>query len=239
MEFREITRYNKRCEVIINDELQKTSFSEDELLSGIVIDPYPIFEPLMLIPVNNTKAYTFSHLTANETKTYRLTQFKDPAGFVDGMNEGDITWSMVSQTRYLYADEDRKKIAKPKKVTIFIDFDDTDGLTITFHVDGTRLTASCTYSQTRQSGMGNTGATIYRDLIEIFCPEEIRAGKHFDIKVSKVVPTDGDVELFGQELTIYEGHEEEEEFFDTLDSASGAMTFVVEADASPEVDAYA
>lgn len=239
MEIREVTRYNKRCDIIINDKIQKTSFSEDELLSGVPVDPYPIYEPLMLIPVNNTKAYTLCHLSANEAQTYRLTQFKDPAGFVDGMNEGDITWSMVSQTRYLYADEDRKKIAKPKKVTIFIDFDDTDGLTITFHVDGTRLTASCTYSQTRQSGMGNTGATIYRDLIEIFCREEIRAGKHFDINISKVVPADGDVELFGQELTIDDGYEEEEEFHDTLDSVSGATTFVVEADASPEVDAYA
>lgn len=239
MEIREITRYNKRCDIIINDKLKKTSFSEDEVLSGVPVDPYPIFEPLMLIPVNNTKAYTFSHLTANETETYRLTQFKDPAAFVDNMNEGTIAWSMVSQTRYLYYDTDRKKVGKPKKVTIFIDFDDTDGLTITLNVDGTRLTASCTYSQTRQSGMINTGATIYRDLIDIFCREEIRAGKHFDIKISKVIPTDGDVELLGQELTVYDGYEEEEEFHDTLDTASGAITFVVEADADPEVDAYA
>ena len=239
MEIREVTRYNKRCGIILNDELVKTSFSEEELLSGITVDPYPIFEPLMLIPVNNTKAYTFSHLNANETKTYRLTQFADPAGYVDNMNEGTIAWSMVAQTRYLFSDADRRKIAKPRKVTIFIDFDDTDGLTIMLNVDGTRLTASVTYSETRQSGMGNTGATVYRDLIEIYCLEAIRAGKHFDINVSKVVPADGDVELFGQELTLEDGYEEEEEFHDTIGSPSGATTFVVEADASPEVDAYA
>lgn len=239
MEIREITRYNKRCDIIINDEIRKTSFSEDEVLSGVPVDPYPIFEPLMLIPVNNTKAYALSHLTANETKTYRLTQFKDPAGYVDNMNEGTIAWNMVSQTRYLFSDADRKKIAKAQKVTIFIDFDDTDGLVVTLNVDGTRLVATCTYSQTRQSGMKSTGADTYRDLIEIYALEAIRAGKHFDIKISKTIPTDGAVELFGQEITLLDGYEEEEEFHDTFGAPTGAITFVVEADTSPEVDAYA
>ena len=47
------------------------------------------------------------------------------------------------------------------------------------------------------------------------------------------------MEILGQEITIEDNYEEEEEFHDTISAPTGAMTFVVEADASPEVDAYA
>ena len=200
-----------------------------------------IYEPKMLIPVDGNRAYTLGHKTDwDDDIHYRLTRFLDPTKFEDTFDEITLPYSMAGQTRYLYVNEnDRKETGRAKKATIFIEFDDTDGLTITINVDGSRQTAVCTYVQTRQSGMAAEDSNLYRDMIDIFTLEDLRNGKHFDLTVSKVVPSDGDVEIFGQELTVYGDRKEEEEFYDNTDSPSGANTFVVEADASPEVDAYA
>ena len=198
-----------------------------------------IYEPKMLIPVDGNRAYTLGHKTDwDDDIHYRLTRFLDPTKFEDTFDEITLAYSMSAQTRYLYVNENnRKEVGRAKKATIFIEFDDTDGLTITINVDGSRQTAVCTYVQTRQSGMAAEDSNLYRDMIDIFTLEDLRNGKHFDLIVSKVVPDDGDVEIFGQEITILAPRAEEEEFYDSFGDPSGANTFVIETNDGDE-DAY-
>lgn len=199
---------------------------------------HSIYEPKMLMPVDNNRAYTLSHcLDAAGDIHYRLTQFLDPAIWKDTFDEITLAYKMVWQTRYIFAGPKGTEKRKPKKVILFIDFEDDEELKITINIDGTRLSASKVYSQTRQSGLSNSGSDTYRAFIVIKCKENLRAGNFFDIKVEKVVPSNGMVEVFAQEIELYPVTQTEDEFFDTFDDATGSTTFVVKADASPEVEA--
>ena len=242
------------CKVILNNKISFCKYNKNELLTGIVLDNddfgFIIYElgadsgailnePIMLIPIDNNRAYTFSHKSVNLTGTYKLTRFLKPGLYQDTFYEKTVSYNMVAQTRYMFVSALKNMRAIAKRAIIWIDFDDTDGLTVTMNADGTRMTASCTYSENRQSGMTSTGADTYRDFISIFALAVSRLwGHHFDIKISKVVPSDGAVELFSQKLEI-EDIEETKEFSDVTTAVSGsASTFVVTADSDPEVDAY-
>lgn len=199
---------------------------------------HTIYEPKMLMPVDNNRAYTLSHcLDAAGNIHYRLTQFLDPAIWRDIFDEVTLAYKLVWQTRYIFAGPKGTEKRKPKKVILFIDFEDDEELKITINVDGSRQTASKVYSQTRQSGLSNSGADTYRAFIVMICKEDLRAGNFFDIKVEKVVPSTGVVEVFAQEIELYPVTQTEDEFYDTFDDATGSTTFVVKADASPEVEA--
>ena len=185
-----------------------------------------IYEPQMLIPVDNNRAFTLSHgKDAALAIHYRLTQFLDPSVWQDTFDEVTLAYKIKVKTRPLFSGPRGFEDRKPNKAVIYIDFEDTDGLTITINVDGTRLTATKAYSQTRQSGVTNTGADIYRDLVSIFCREDLRFGKYFDLVIEKVVPSTGNVKIFAQEIELSDILEHEDEFQDYFGVATGAVTF--------------
>ena len=207
---------------------------------GFVIYEYiesgtTLYEPLMLIPVDNNRAYTLCHKAINGNK-YKLTRFLKPGLFEDTFDEATESYDMVAQTRYIYTSPAAKEFgANVVAALIFIDFNDTDGLVVTINCDNNRITSSCTYTQNRQSGLDDTNADDYRDFIYILAKLSRFFGHFFDIKIVKTVPSDGDIELNDIKIQI-EPTGENIEFSDVVDDPSN--TFVDEADATPEVDAY-
>lgn len=197
-----------------------------------------IYEPKMLMPVDNNRAYTLSHCPdAAGDIHYRLTQFLDPAIWQDVFDEITLSYKMKWQTRYLFSGPSGIEMRRAIKVLLNIDFEDDEDLIFTINVDGTRLTATKTYSQTRQSGVSSSGSDSYRSVITMFTKENLRPGKFHDLIISKVVPSDGNVEVFAQKILLGDETIQEDEFYDSFNDAAGATTFVVEADASPEVEA--
>lgn len=197
-----------------------------------------IFSPQQLIPVDNNRAYTLSHgPDAAGDIHYRLTQFLDPAIWQDVFDEITLSYKMKWQTRYLFSGPSGIEMRRAIKVLLNIDFEDDEDLIFTINVDGTRLTATKTYSQTRQSGVSSSGSDSYRSVITMFTKENLRPGKFHDLIISKVVPSDGNVEVFAQKILLGDETIQEDEFYDSFNDVAGATTFVVEADASPEVEA--
>jgi hypothetical protein len=195
-----------------------------------------LYEPQLLIPVDNIRAYTLSHRFNDSSNVkYRLHRFLDPAKFQDTyLSEGAIAYSMKFQTRYLYSGALRCATASGKCCIVYITFVDTAGLTITVCGDGSRLTSECTFSQVRQSGIraDNTCRHFIMDLLQA----GMDGISFFDVLISKVVPSTGAVEFFGQELIITDVNEyPKEEFMSAASVATGATVHVEKADATPEV----
>jgi hypothetical protein len=200
---------------------------------------YTIYEPRMLVPVDNIRAYAFSHKTNSAgNKIYRLVRYCDPSKFQDTfLTEGALAYSMKYRTRYWYAGTLRCATADLKKILLYLYFQDTAGLTVNIYADGTRLVAPCTYSQVRQSGMA--ADNTFRHFVLITIKGDGIPGSFFDMLISKVVPSTGAIEFFGVEALIDNIQEmPKEEFMSASSALTGSTTYVVQADASPEVPAF-
>lgn len=198
-----------------------------------------IFEPLVLVPVDNNRAYAFSHkATGAGAITYRLAKFLDPSKFQDTyITEGAISYDMIGETGYRNVGPRANSQALLERAIVYINFADTDGLVVTVTSDNGRLVSTCTYSQERQSGVAADNTV--RDFVSIDAlSNDAHFGSKFKIRVAKTVPSTGDVEFFGAELELNQ-NENEAEFSDNFAAPTGATTFVAQADAVPEVNAYA
>lgn len=146
-----------------------------------------------------------------------------------------LSYNHVVQTRYLYAGPRKSGWAVCAGVELHCYFDDTDGLTVALSSNNGKLIGTCSFSQERQSGL--VADNTKRHSIWIGCREGL-AGNFFDVTTTKVVPSDGDWHYEGVNVAL-EPLEREAEYQDGAGALTGATTFVVEADASPEVNAYA
>lgn len=197
-----------------------------------------IYEPQMLIPISNKRAYTFSHKqNASGEKTYRCTRFLDSTKWLDEYEEGSVASSFGYFTRFLFSGIRAKNTGVVKKVVIYIDFVDTTALTIRVRSDETRLIANSTFVQERQSGVMAPASETYRDTIVFDAKGEDLWGSFFDLLLSKVIPADGNAEINGYELVVVDSHYEPE-YSSGLGAATGATTFIVESGTVPEVDAH-
>lgn len=203
-----------------------------------------IYQPQILVPIDNIRAYTFSHCIDVATAIhYRLTRFCDPTKFQDTFDEVTIPYNMKYQTRFIYSDPlNKRKTRQAKAVILFIDFVDSEDLTITINVDKLRHQASAVYSETRQTGVfkgaGGASWVYYRDLIQAILPETLFSGRHYNLEITKVVPSDGNVEIFNQEIDLYPEEEIEPEYYDALDQV-GTTYFVIDTeDEYPKEDAH-
>lgn len=245
-----INEFEDFCEAIIDNRVVKCRYNKNELLTGVPIDNDDIgflvyeyipegttlYEPLMLIPVDNNRAYTLCHKAVN-TRKYKLTQFLKPGLFQDTFDEATESYDMVVQTRYIYNNPAAKEtLATVIAALIFIDFVDDDGLVVTINCDHNRVTAPVTYSQNRQSGLSNTNIDDYRDFIYILAKINRFLGHFFDIKIAKTVPSDGAIELNDIKIVVQDDGVKKIEFSDTIDDPSN--TFVDETDTTPEVNSY-
>lgn len=168
-----------------------------------------IYEPQMLITVDNHKAYTFSHKAdATPAVCYRLTRFCVPARYQDGYSEGNTSYNMVVKSRALYNSSDGTGSVVPKKILIFMLYDDTDTFTVILSTDGGRSYETCNVVQERQSGIG--ADNTFRDYIAILLKEG-PVGKRNEITITKQVAATGTLELFRYYL-IGSRFEREDEF---------------------------
>jgi hypothetical protein len=191
-----------------------------------------VFEPQTIIPFDNVSGYCLSH----KGNIYRVTKVLDSVAWVDSYNEGNASIETTWKPRPFYVGPYRDSRAIATKIFNRVDFADTDGLEVTIEADGARITLPTTYTQERQSGVSGSGSEAYRETEVISLVDGVH-GARFSIETKKTIPTDGDVEIHCPEIEIVpteQGYE--------FQSASGSFpstTFVVKADAVPEVDAYA
>lgn len=149
---------------------------------------------------------------------------------------GSFPYNMIIRTRKLFVGPLRHSKGVCNGVILGIEYNDSDPLTVQLTSDTTRLIAQCVYTQKRQSGM--SADNTYRHFITIWTQEGLH-GHFFDVTVTKNVPSTGALTYHGVQLIVDQmSSEPESEFYDGSGEADGATTFVVEADASPEVDAY-
>ncbi len=196
-----------------------------------------IFEPQFLVPIDNNRAYMVSHKShPTDGRIYRLVQLCDPAAWEDTYDEGTAAIVAEWEPRPFWVGPNRDSTGTATKIINHVDFADTDGLEVTIKADESRTSLPTTYSQTRLSGRANTGMAGYRETEVIPLGDGVH-GSRFSILTKKTVPDDGDFEMHCPEIEIVETQVEDE--FQGTRGDYPAVTFVVAADASPEVDAYA
>jgi hypothetical protein len=122
----------------------------------------------------------------------------------------NLAYNMQVKTRYQYVHSSRRIAGSLKRVALYMNFEDTDGLTMTVSADGTRFSQPIPYTEERQSGRSATGATGYRHVLQFDIKEDV-FGDFFDFLVSKVVPSTGVVEYEGIMFEV-EPFEREAEF---------------------------
>ena len=201
-------------------------------------DSFSIFEPQALIVLDNIRIYAFSHKkAASGNNVYRLVNMFDHSKWQDTyLSEGAIPYSMAFRSRYCYSGPNRWNRAQLKALVCHIYFQDTGDLIITIFCDGTRLTVPCTYKQQRQSGAASDNT--FRHYVAVLPHTDDIFGDFFDFLLSKVVPVDGKVEFFDGEFLIDTISTKDWEFLSGTDLPTGSTEFVVQADASPEVNAH-
>ncbi len=196
------------------------------------------YEPQVLVPVDNNRAYTFSH-----RDEYKLTRWNDPTQYIDTLIESDTPTNYNNTikiiTRAYESDYSRMVEWLLDKIYIYMDFDDTDTLTVKVYTNVNGQVATCTFSQERESGMLSYSDFKYRDFIVIKSGKDLRHAFYHHLEMTKQIPTDGDLELHGVKFKIHDDQERNsDEHMDQFGAASN-VTFVVEADTSPEVNAHA
>jgi len=199
---------------------------------------YTIYEPQILIPLDNIRAYTFSHKANKDGNVrYRITRFIDPTKWQDTyVTEGAVSYSMKYRPRYYYVGPLKASSGQPKKLLLYLSFVDTDALTVDIYIDGSRIVLPCTFSQVRQSGMAADNTFRHFIVIEI---QEVPRGTFFDYLLTKTIPTTGAVEFFGGEFIVDDIYMmPTDEFMTYCGAMTGSTTYVVQVDTSPEVSAY-
>lgn len=204
---------------------------------------YNIYQPQVLIPVDDNRAYTFSHAEDAASDThYRLTRFQDPTVYFDTYDEVTLDTSYYGyKTRAYFMDPTEILNRGVQAVVIFIDTGSIERLTVVLTSDTARMLASCTLVQNRQSGMladGVPSPDAYRGFVIIGTKDNFRSAHYVDIEVTKVVDGPGSDVMYGDLVYVHELDEREWEFSDFFDDATGLTTFVIEADDDPEEDAH-
>jgi hypothetical protein len=215
-------------------------WSDDGLSSGPFERVYTVteeYEPQILIPVDTIRAYTFSHIT-----TYRLCRFMDPTKYVNTISNAGSpvsnSQSLVFATPDIPVDVKRIYERPLKYFMLFMEWNDSETLTIAVAIDVNRRSASCTYSQTRVSGLIASSDFDYRDFITIYAGEDMGQAHYFKFTTTKVIPSTGAVEVNGYKIwlqseIIKEDFEHQDNFGQVVD-----LSFVVEAGTDPPVNAY-
>lgn len=193
-----------------------------------------IFEPQVIVPIDNITAYALSHKTNNSgTNVYRLMKYSDVSDFIDTYTEGTAKIVSKWKPRPFAAAYDRKQFVEAKTLITYVEFDDDEGLVVTISADGSRLVNESTYAQVRQSGVSATGSAGYR-LFEAIHLKDGIIGTVFSVLMEKTIPTDGDVEIHCPEIIVLPIERDLE--FNSAGATISGLTFVEEADATPEVE---
>jgi hypothetical protein len=199
---------------------------------------YTIYEPQILIPIDNIRAYTFSHKANKDgALRYRITRFLDASKWQDTyIAEGAIAYSMKFRPRYQYVGPLRSSMGQSRLLMLYLSYVDTDAAALNVYVDGSRLTIPCTMTVYKQTGMADDKTFRHAIAVKL---HDVPRGSFFDYLLTKTVPTTGAVEFFGGEFMIEDISEApSEEFMAFCGAMTGSSTFIVQMDTVPEVNAY-
>ncbi len=194
-----------------------------------------VFEPQFIVLFDNITAYAVSHKSYGSAWSHRIVRFLDQKTFVDTYAEGSAAINTQWETRPIWSGAFREMQSIIQQILLRMKFADTDGLVVTIYADESRHVVPTTYVQTRESGVTVVGSTAYRKSIVINAKDGI-LGSFFTIFINKTVPTTGDFEIFSPELLVEPVSNEAE--FQGAGGAVPALTYVENANADPEVDAF-
>ena len=217
-------------------------FSPDQESNGPFIRDFSSistkYEPQVLIPVDNNRAYTFSHIDE-----YKLTRWNDPTKYIDTLIESDTPTTYSNNikviTRAYPSDPQGVMEWLCKYVMVHMDFEDEETFTIKIYTDVNKQVATCSFSQVRNSGMTQYSDNQYRDFITITTQHDLRHAFYHHLEITKQIPSSGSIEHHGMRFALCDQHKRvDPEHTGKFGSASN-VTFVVEADTDPEVNAHA
>lgn len=220
------------------------------------------YEPQAWVVFPNNRVLTLSHKTdaQEEAVIYKVTEFlrqgviKDT--FISDENmDGETQWDRegVVLIEYPYVVEVKTGLipiaarldlsSEIFALLIYLKLKNEidNKLTIYITTDETRLVASGTYEQERQSGVvGKTTSADYRYKIKAI-PKPGLSGSTAQISLKKVISNENDIELYGFALQVISRNLPCEfvSKISDLSSQKGALTFVAEVDKTPETDIYA
>lgn len=216
-------------------------FSIDGESNGVFIRDFTtirdLYEPRMIIPVDNIRAYTFSNRSE-----FKLTRFQDPTQYVDTIIDSATPTNYSNNIKLItraYA-SDLKQIEEwlAKLLYVYIDFNDEETFTIKLYSDVNKQVATCSFIQERISGTASGADFQYRDFVTIKTGGDFRHAFYHHFELTKQIPSDGSVEIHGVKLIVDTPQERQSpEHMDSFGAATN-VTFVVESDTDPEVDAH-
>lgn len=172
------------------------------------------------------KCYCFSCVNnAASAMRYRLMVLEDETKYVDYFaSEGDCQYTAQVETGYMeVAPSDWTVQARVYEAIVKMVYNDTDAVGVVVTSDNGRLVGTQIYSQEAQSGVEENFAD--RDMIRLYIKEGL-IGNRFKIRITKIVPTDGDFEVMGFELRG-ETFVPEPKYFDAMETITGDTTYVV------------
>ena len=215
--------------------------------------PSVTFEPQVIVPKGDGSYAAFSHkVDSNSKQIYRLTEVFRPKLYQDTYintvsgvtaysagNSSAASYKLDFETGYIYIAKSREYSRQVWSAAVFLKWADSEDLIIYLTTDGGRLVSSATLAQERQSGTSGTYVATVRNKITCI-PKAGLWGSFVALRIVKTIPSTGVLDFHGASLKIMPKEMPNEYFaaLGALTSAYGGLTFVVEADASPEVNAY-
>jgi hypothetical protein len=151
---------------------------------------------------------------------------------------GALPYSMVVDSRFIPVGKYKFNEAEAKLWRAFIDYADTEALTVRVRAQFGKFISVYEVTLVRQEGIFETESLAYRDYIAGGVKPGV-AGKSMNLYLEKVVPATGDVEFTGFNLDIQEIQREHgDEWICEGVNAITDKTFTVDANAVTEVNAY-
>ena len=151
---------------------------------------------------------------------------------------GTLPYNMVIDSRYIPVGSFKFNEAEAKIWRAFIDYSDTEEMTIKVRAQFGKFISVYEVILVRQEGIFKTESLAYRDYIAGAVKPGV-TGKSMNLYLEKVVPVSGDIEFTGYNLDIEEIEREHgDEWICEGVNAITDKTFTVDANAVTEVNAY-
>jgi hypothetical protein len=213
------------------------------------------YEPQISFRSGTNEWTTLCHDNANSIQKYRLTRFLQNGVWADSYYTGSGIGTVTTSTFEMALTSGRIWIAKSREyarqlyaLILFLNWQDDLKLHMKMITDlGNsnygRLQCEGDFAQARQSGVANaapgwianTGVQQYRNKVTAMPPRGFW-GACVDVSITKMIPTTGKIDYHGFALKVI-GRDISNDVFSkigAISSPTGALSFVVKADAIPE-----
>jgi PKD repeat protein len=181
------------------------------------INSMDLFQPTSIVLLSENKVF----VTSDYSGVYRVMRLFENGNYQDIYAGNGYQYSITAKSAPLQLSADGRMWGELRKVTLHVDLKDADGMGITATSDLDRFIATGTYTESVGTQLATGAYNYIRKMIDIHISEGI-TGRMFDIKMEKVVPTDGDFRYGGAVLDVTPKPQLDAEFNFTLTTRAGA-----------------